>query len=64
MELQVKDLIATLDTNQWIIDCQLKGLAHADTLRQLPFRGNCMNWVLGHWQSIEIKCFARLNSPH
>ena len=21
---------------------------HADSLLQLPFRGNCLNWVLGH----------------
>ncbi len=25
-----------------------KGLTHEDSLRQLPFRGNCLNWVLGH----------------
>lgn len=27
---------------------QTEGLTHEDTLVQLPFRGNCMNWVLGH----------------
>jgi len=27
---------------------QTDGLTHADSLRQLPFRGNCLNWVLGH----------------
>jgi hypothetical protein len=25
-----------------------KGLSHADTVLQLPFQGNCMNWTLGH----------------
>jgi hypothetical protein len=25
-----------------------KGLTHADALIQPPFRGNCMNWALGH----------------
>ncbi|HVU14823.1 MAG TPA: DinB family protein [Phototrophicaceae bacterium] len=24
------------------------GLTHEDSLLQLPFRGNCLNWVLGH----------------
>jgi hypothetical protein len=27
---------------------QTDGLTHADSLLQLPFRGNCLNWVLGH----------------
>jgi uncharacterized damage-inducible protein DinB len=31
-----------------LIKMQLDGLTHADSLLQLPFRGNCLNWVLGH----------------
>ena len=31
-----------------VIHMQLAGLTHADSLLQLPFRGNCLNWVLGH----------------
>jgi len=31
-----------------VILMQTAGLTHADSLRLLPFRGNCMNWVLGH----------------
>jgi len=27
---------------------QTEGLNHADSLRQLPFPGNCLNWVIGH----------------
>ncbi len=27
---------------------QTAGLTHEQSLLQLPFRGNCMNWVLGH----------------
>lgn len=34
--------------NYRIIQRQIEGLTHADSLRQLPFRGNCLNWVLGH----------------
>jgi uncharacterized damage-inducible protein DinB len=34
--------------NQSIIQRQTVGLTHADSLRQPPFRGNCLNWVLGH----------------
>jgi hypothetical protein len=34
--------------NHRIIHRQVEGLTHEDSLRQLPFRGNCLNWVLGH----------------
>jgi len=42
------DLIGALERNLGIIKAQTKGLSHADSLLQLPFRGNCLNWVLGH----------------
>ncbi|MDH5507811.1 MAG: DinB family protein [Anaerolineae bacterium] len=34
--------------NLRVIKMQSEGLTHADSLLQLPFRGNCLNWVLGH----------------
>jgi uncharacterized damage-inducible protein DinB len=34
--------------NANIAQMQAKGLTNEDSLRQLPFRGNCLNWVLGH----------------
>ena len=42
------DLIGALERNLDIVKSQAQGLTHADSLLQLPFRGNCMNWVLGH----------------
>jgi uncharacterized damage-inducible protein DinB len=42
------DLIGGLERNLGIIKAQTQGLSHADSLLQLPFRGNCLNWVLGH----------------
>ncbi len=42
------DLIGALERNLGIIKAQTQGLSHADSLLQLPFRGNCLNWVLGH----------------
>jgi len=44
----VKRLIATFERNHWLMKAQTDGLTHADSLLPLPFRGNCMNWVLGH----------------
>jgi hypothetical protein len=42
------DLIGALERNLGIIKAQTQGLSHEDSLLQLPFRGNCLNWVLGH----------------
>ena len=43
-----ESLIDLFDVNLWVIKKQTDGLTHADGLLQLPFRGNCLNWVLGH----------------
>jgi hypothetical protein len=32
----------------WVIERQVEGLTHEDSLLQPEFRANCMNWVLGH----------------
>lgn len=45
----------------WIIDRQAEGLSHADSLLQLPFRGNCMNWVLGHILNSRHSALVALN---
>ena len=37
-----------LASNLEVIEAQTAGLSHADSMLQLPFRGNCLNWVLGH----------------
>lgn len=34
--------------NVEIIKMQTEGLSHEDSLIQLPFRSNCLNWVVGH----------------
>lgn len=34
--------------NYQVIRMQAEGLTNEDSLIQPPFRGNCMNWVLGH----------------
>lgn len=42
-------LLATyFDNNVKIVKMQVEGLSHADSLKQLPFRANCLNWVVGH----------------
>jgi hypothetical protein len=41
-------LLTELEWNYNEIQRHLKGLGHMDLLLQLPFGGNCANWVLGH----------------
>ena len=41
-------LIQSFQTTTWLINRQADGLSHEQMLLQLPFRGNCFNWVLGH----------------
>lgn len=41
-------LASSLDRNVQIIKRQTEGLTHEECLIQLPFRGNCMNWIIGH----------------
>ena len=44
-----KEMIHDLfKTNHFVVTHQCDGLTHEDSLLQLPFRGNCLNWVLGH----------------
>ncbi len=38
----------SMDRTAFVVERQLDGLSHEDCLLQLPFRGNCANWVLGH----------------
>ncbi len=43
-----EQLVEAFARNVGIIRMQTKGLTHADSVLQLPFRGNCLNWVVGH----------------
>ena len=46
--ISTEDLITAYERNLGITKRQVEGLSHQDCLLQPPFRGNCMNWVLGH----------------
>ncbi len=43
-----KVLIELYQNNHDIIHQQLAAISHEESLLQLPFRGNCLNWVVGH----------------
>ena len=46
--LEPHELAEAFGRNLGVLQAQAEGLTHADSLLQLPFRGNCLNWVLGH----------------
>jgi hypothetical protein len=56
-------LIDSLETNYGVIQRQIRGLSHEDSLLQLPFRGNCLNWVLGHITWSRERMLKTLNEP-
>ncbi len=43
-----KQLNNVYKRNLIVIKRQLKGLSHEDSMLQPPFRGNCLNFILGH----------------
>ena len=46
--ISAAEMIFLLSRNLQVIEAQSESLTHADSMLQLPFRGNCLNWVLGH----------------
>jgi hypothetical protein len=49
--------------NYGVLKMQTAGLTHQDSLRQLPFQGNCLNWVLGHILTNRNKVLLLLDEP-
>ena len=46
--ISVKATARFFGLNHRLIHMQIGGFTHEDSVLQLPFRGNCLNWVLGH----------------
>ena len=42
------EMITLFERTTNVINRQAEGLSHEDAVLQLPVRGNCFNWVLGH----------------
>ncbi len=40
--------IQRLESNNFILQQQIEGLTHADSLVQVEFPGRCLNWIVGH----------------
>ncbi|HEU5368605.1 MAG TPA: DinB family protein [Ktedonobacterales bacterium] len=61
--LSPNDLAAAFARNVFIVKRQTDGLSHADSLIQLPFQGNPLNWVLGHVAVNRDDVLALLDEP-
>lgn len=46
--ITLQNLADAYGRNLEIIKLQTEGLTQQDSLIQLPFRANCLNWVVGH----------------
>ncbi|NWF68538.1 MAG: DinB family protein [Chloroflexi bacterium] len=46
--IQPELLIYLFSINLDVLKRQTEGITHDESLMQLPFRGNCLNWTLGH----------------
>jgi len=46
--ITLENIAAGFERNLEIIKMQTEGLTHEQSLIQLPFRSNCLNWVVGH----------------
>ena len=46
--LTIQKLVDAYGRNLEIVKMQAEGLSNQDSLIQLPFRANCLNWVVGH----------------
>ncbi len=46
--IPIQTLIIAFGRNIEILQMQTENLSHQDSLIQLPFRANCLNWVVGH----------------
>lgn len=56
-------LMDLMKFNNEAIHMQLKDISNDESLLQLPFRGNCMNWVLGHILEVRQEWLDMLGLP-
>ena len=60
--ISIKNLTDFYARNVEIIKMQTEGLTHEESLIQLPFRSNCLNWVVGHLVANRCNILALLGA--
>jgi hypothetical protein len=61
--MYTKKLAEAVKRGAWVIRAQTEGLTHEQTVIKPPFRGNCMNWVLGHIADNRDNVLSALGQP-
>jgi hypothetical protein len=59
----VNILIELFKNNHNILHMQIKDVTQDESLLQLPFRGNCLNWVIGHILCVYGECLEVMELP-
>lgn len=60
--ISIQNLSDFYARNVEIIKMQADGLSHEESLIQLPFRSNCLNWVVGHLVANRCNILALLGA--
>lgn len=42
------EILGSYESNTWLANLLAREVTHAESLLQLPFPANCLNWILGH----------------
>lgn len=61
--IEARMLIEIASDNYGVLLRQVKDLTHGDSLLQLPFRGNCLNWLVGHLTQSRDKMLQLVDAP-
>ena len=56
------ELADMLRRNLSVLEQQANGLTHDESVMQLPFRGNCFNWIIGHLVVHRDKMLKAMNA--
>jgi hypothetical protein len=57
-------LINLFQNNHNILHLQVRDVTHTESLIQPPFRGNCLNWVVGHVLVVYGECLEAIGLPN
>jgi hypothetical protein len=61
--IEARTLLEVAKRNYGVLQAQLKDLTHEDSLLQLPFRGNCLNWIIGHITQSRDRMLQLVDEP-
>ncbi|MBC7876031.1 MAG: DinB family protein [Anaerolineales bacterium] len=61
---QAQNLVEKYQFLNMVIHGNVEGITHEESLMQLPFDTNCMNWVMGHIVTNRSHVLEAVNAAH